>query len=189
MIIKLGKLKMLFVVISILIVALTLWQVSYRIYIKVEYPKKYTDTVQKYAQLYAVDESLIYAVIKCESGFSPDAHSSIGARGLMQITEDTFNWAKTKMKIKDEITYSSIEDIDANIKYGSFVLAQLLEEFGSIDNALCAYHAGWGSVKRWLASPENSKDGKTIYNIPYRDTRIYVQRVDEAIKIYKEMKN
>jgi soluble lytic murein transglycosylase len=188
MIIKLGKLKIIFIVIAVIIIFAILWQVSYNIYLKVEYPKKYSDIVQKYAKQYNIEEALIFAVIKCESGFFPNAESSIGAKGLMQITEDTFNWAKSKMKTKDEITYSSIFDVDVNIKYGSFVLSQLLAEFGTIDNALCAYHAGWGSVKRWLASPENSKDGKTINNIPYRDTKIYVQRVNEALKIYRGMK-
>ena len=188
MIIKLSKLKIIFIVLSLLIIAVILWQLSYRMYLKVEYPKKYTDIVQKYATEYHVDESLIYAVIKCESGFTPDAESSIGAKGLMQITEDTFNWAKSKMKTKDDITYASIYDVDTNIKYGTFVLSQLLAEFVTTDNALCAYHAGWGSVKRWLASPQYSKDGKTINNIPYRDTKIYVQRVNEALKIYSQMK-
>ncbi len=55
-------------------------------------PLKYEESVKKYAGQYGVPPSVVYAVIKSESGFRPDAVSSAGAKGLMQIMPDTFSW-------------------------------------------------------------------------------------------------
>ena len=67
------------------------------------------------------------------------------------------------------------------------MLSLLLEEFGTVDNALCAYHAGWGSVKNWLSDPEYSSDGVHVENIPFADTRTYVERVNETLEIYRRL--
>ena len=66
-------------------------------------------------------------------------------------------------------------------------LSLLLEEFGSVQNALCAYHAGWGVTQEWLADPEITPDGTTITNIPYGDTRAYVRKVLDTQEIYREL--
>ena len=57
------------------------------------YPRSYRSYVEQYSREYDVDENLVYAVAKVESNFDPNAVSSADARGLMQMTEDAFEWA------------------------------------------------------------------------------------------------
>ena len=69
--------------------------------------------------------------------------------------------------------------------YGTLLISLLLEKYGDEEVALCAYNAGETVVKRWLDNKNISKDGKTLENIPYKETRRYVKRVKRAKKIYK----
>ena len=61
------------------------------------YPRKYADLVEKYSKEYGVDENLVFAVIKTESNFDPSAESEVGARGLMQLMEDAYDWVGYRM--------------------------------------------------------------------------------------------
>ena len=56
------------------------------------YPLKYQEYVEQYAEEFGIDKYLLYAFIKTESSFEPDAISDAGAIGLTQITEETFAW-------------------------------------------------------------------------------------------------
>ena len=150
------------------------------------YPQKYAGWVQQYADEYGVPPELIFAVIRTESGFKPEAVSNMGARGLMQITEETFEWARYRMQ-DDGTQYGDLFDPQTNIRYGSFILSLLLEEFGSVDNALCAYHAGWGRVKGWLGSEQYSSDGESIHTIPVKETRWYLVKVGKAMAVYRRL--
>lgn len=61
------------------------------------YPRKYNDLVEQYAAEYDLDPLLVYSFIRTESGFDPGATSSVDARGLMQMTEETFLWLRSKL--------------------------------------------------------------------------------------------
>ena len=63
------------------------------------------------------------------------------------------------------------------MRYGCTNLSLLLREFGGEDTALAAYHAGRGSVNRWLGDSRYSDDGDRLSTIPYRDTDAYVKKV------------
>lgn len=152
------------------------------------YPLKYSEFVEEQSKIYGVDKVLVYAVIRTESSFNPEAVSSIGARGLMQITESTFEWAQMKMGGEFlEDSYDDLFDPETNITYGTFLLSAFIKEFGSIDNALCAYHAGWGNAKSWLSDPECSPDGENITNIPFKDTNWYVNKINEVMDKYESL--
>ena len=58
---------------------------------KQAYPLKYRDIIETQAEKYSIDPAFLYGMIRTESNFNPDAESSAGARGLMQITEVTFD--------------------------------------------------------------------------------------------------
>lgn len=150
------------------------------------YPLKYTDAVEKYAAQYGLSPALVYGIIHTESRFRPDAVSPIGARGLMQITEETFEWARWRCGDTDT-TYEQLFEPETNIRYGTYIFSLLLKEFGQPEEALAAYHAGWGSVKKWLSTEEYSADGVTLLNIPFKDTAQYVPRVKRATGIYSRV--
>lgn len=154
---------------------------GYNICMKYMYPLKYNESVERYSENYGVDISLVYSVIRTESGFKPKAESNVGAKGLMQITPDTFEWLMTKTGENYEIV--DLYDPDVNIKYGTLFLSMLIAEFGDKKLALSAYHAGRGQVNDWLCDPEIS-DGSSLTRIPYKDTEHYVNKVQKAEQIY-----
>ncbi len=181
-------------VIFILIVAVAI-VMGYRAAQQSEYeyrlaahPKKYSEYVSKYAQEYEMDEDLIYAVIKTESDFDCEAVSNVGARGLMQIMEDTFDWIKFRLG-DDESVYDDMFDPEMNIRYGAYLMDYLLEKFGDKDTAVAAYHSGAGCVSSWLEDKENSSDGKRLDTIPSSTAAHYVNKINNALSNYKELYN
>ena len=108
------------------------------------YPLGYEQLVLSACEEQELEPSFVFAVIRTESSFRPQAQSSVGARGLMQITEETFQWIQFRMEDESGVDYDDLFDEKTNIQYGTFLLRTLLDEFGSETNALCAYHAGWG---------------------------------------------
>lgn len=155
-------------------------------YYRMAYPVEYQALVEEYCQEFSVEPALCYAVIRTESSFNPEATSSIGARGLMQLTEETFDWVKSRLEPQSDTTYDAMYEPEKNIEYGTYLLHALTEQFGSVNNALCAYHAGWGSATSWLENPEYSADGE-IHTIPYADTAQYVEKVGRTCQIYREL--
>lgn len=149
------------------------------------YPRQYIDLVEENAERFDIDESLIYALIKTESGFDKNAVSSVGAKGLTQITPDTFSWLQTKTD--EEYDENALFEPEISVYYGVYFLDMLLEEFGNTETALAAYHAGRGKVNEWLADPRISPDGETLENIPYEDTSGYVKRVVKNTEKYKKI--
>lgn len=149
------------------------------------YPREYEEIVSEYSVVYSVPESLIYAVIKCESGFRPDAVSSAGATGLMQLMPDTFNWVSGLCGDGEPV--GDITDPDANIKYGTFYLNFLYDRFGNWETAIAAYNAGHGRVANWLKDSRYSDDGVTLKEIPIKETENYVKKVTDNWEQYKKL--
>lgn len=157
---------------------------AYLAFYRNAYPTGYRDIVLREAEKNNLPFDLVFSVIRTESGFQPDVESSVGARGLMQLTEETFDWTKSKMEDAGDETFADLYDPETNIRYGCKLLRLLLDEFENEDTAMCAYHAGWGSAKRWLADEEHSPDGVRIENIPFDDTRSYVKKIADTRIIY-----
>lgn len=153
------------------------------------HPLEYTEYVEKSAAENGIDKYLVYAVIKTESGFDPDAVSNVGARGLMQIMEPTFDWIKYRLGDGDEITYENMFNPEINIRYGCYLIGYLMRYYSEEDVAVCAYHAGTGNVDGWLGNKEYSSDGVSLRKIPISDTAHYLEKVKNAknnyIKLYK----
>lgn len=148
------------------------------------YPIAFTETVSKNAAEYDIPEPLLYAVIKTESSFEPDAVSRVGAKGLMQIMDDTNTWI---CQVTGMDVGADIFDPEVNIERGSWMLSYLYRQFGSWEVALAAYNAGYGNVSGWLADESYSSDGVTLHTIPFAETREYVKRITSAEKKYREL--
>ena len=155
--------------------------VSIRLYRNI-YPKKYEDIVNEVSIKYNLKPELIYAVIKTESNFDPNAKSSAGAIGLMQITEDTFNWLQSMTK--ENMSLQCLYDPYINVSYGALFLSILKEKYCSETVVLSAYNAGMTPVERWLKDENISFLGEDLNYIPYKETRNYVKKVIESEEMY-----
>lgn len=159
---------------------------GYKQFISSTHIIKYSDHVELYSEQNGLDKYLVYTVIKTESSFDPNAVSNVGARGLMQIMPETFDWIKYKLGDEDTV-YSDMFDPECNIRYGCYLLGYLYDEFGNVETAMAAYHAGRGIINEWLADPKYSSDGVHLNVIPYADTEHYVNKIVNTIAVYKEL--
>ena len=175
-----------FICVFLISCMIAIFSVSYKSFLKMIYPLKYKEYVNVMSEKYGVDESLIYAIMKAESNFNPNAESKAGARGLMQIMPDTFDWLQME---KDGIHMdeSYLYDPCTNIEYGVFFISILLNKYDNDNVAICAYNAGMGTVDKWLMDINLSDDRRTIYHIPYGETRIYQKEVLFNRKMYREL--
>ena len=149
------------------------------------YPRKYSEYVEKYAEEYEISEILLYSVINTESSFDPKAVSSVGARGLTQITEDTFDWLL--MKTGEDYSFDDLFEPEISIKYGAYFLSLLQQEYAITETVAAAYHAGMGNVSSWLENPEYSDDGVRLKTIPISDTAHYVDKIINAMEKYNSI--
>ena len=173
----------------VLALTLSLLRLGYQRYMRSAYPAEYNEYIFQYSQEYGFEPSLIYALIYTESGFNPDAVSSADAIGLMQITEDTFEWAQNRANVGEAIPANELFDPETNIHYGVYILSLLREEFSDEPTMLAAYNAGIGNVRRWLADSHYSEDGSTLIDIPFKETKDYVEKIPKAQKMYKALYN
>ena len=156
---------------------------------KETHPKKYSEYISRYSKQYGLDEYLVYAFIKTESGFDEKAESYLGARGLMQIMPETFEWIRYRLDEENDpdISYDSMYEAEENIRYGCYLLKYLSDEFGGgLTEIAAAYHAGNGSVSSWLENDEYSENGK-LTKIPNPDTAHYVNKISKAYDTYCEL--
>ncbi|HOV79899.1 MAG TPA: lytic transglycosylase domain-containing protein [Bacillota bacterium] len=149
------------------------------------YPFPYRETTFQYARRFGVDPFLIAAVIKGESNFNKYAVSDRGARGLMQIMPETGGWVAGQLG-DTAFNPDQLFDPETNIKYGSWYIADLAEEFhGDPVLVLAAYNGGRSNVKEWLANRELTGGESTVEQIPFPETRHFVKKVLKYRYIYR----
>lgn len=189
LILVLGKKIWRLVKFSILLLAVIIAFQNIGWVLKTIYPIHYRDLVEKYAQVYDIDPYLVVAIMRNESKFDPNALSRKDAKGLMQVAPITGKWASEKLEIKN-YTEDRLFEPELNIQMGVWYLGVLKKEFGdNIPVIIAGYNAGNGNVKKWLEDPTLSRDGKTLNEIPFNETKIYQKKVLRDYKIYSEIYN
>jgi soluble lytic murein transglycosylase len=147
----------------------------------INYPLAFRELVASNAAANAIPESLVYAIMRSESNFSPAVLSPVGAVGLMQIMPAT---AETISKGSS----ARLTTPDLNIRLGAKYLRDLLNTYGrNIPLAAAAYNAGPGNVKRWRSGFGEMPQDEFIENIPFRETREYVKKVIAAMELYQRL--
>ncbi|MEI3391532.1 MAG: lytic transglycosylase domain-containing protein [Clostridia bacterium] len=149
------------------------------------YKLEYTEYVKKYANEYNVDEYLIYAIIKAESNFEPNAESHRGAKGLMQLMYSTAEDISKRIGI--ELNEDNILEPDININLGTKYISMLIQKYNNINLALAAYNAGSGNVDGWIEKGTLKSDGSDIENVPFTETNNYVRKILRDYEIYKNI--
>ncbi len=127
--------------------------------------------------------SIVYAIVKAESGFHADAVSGKGAVGLMQLMPSTAQFICEREGI--EFFPERLKEERYNLRLGCAYITYLSARFSCVETAIAAYNAGEGTVGRWLTDERFSSDGRSLKGIPYSETQGYVKKVKKFLKIYK----
>ena len=166
------------------IAALALYPTLHRAVNEITLPLRHEDIIRQQAVRKHLDPALIAAVIYAESKF--DARdSSTGAKGLMQIQPDTARFIArrsggTRFQIAD------LAEPQVNIAYGSYYLRYLLDRYdGNATLAVAAYNGGETNVDRWIGESGRGRAGFRPRDIPFSETRAYVDRVMKARRDYR----
>jgi len=140
------------------------------------YPRPYDAEVRRGSAISGLSQQLIYAIIRQESLYKADARSSAGALGLMQLLPATAQTTARRWDLPAP-TRSSLLLPSVNVPIGSAFLSGLIDRAeGQKSLAIAGYNAGPNAVRRWLPPAPMSID-VWVENIPYNETRAYVQRV------------
>ncbi len=147
-------------------------------------PLHHQDIIRQQAAEKHLDPALIAGVIYAETKFDPRP-SAAGAQGLMQILPETAKFLAHKSGATT-FTTADLATPQVNIAYGSYYLRYLLDEYGGrIVPAIAAYNGGEANVSRWLARARGHGHGLRVSDIPFPETRAYVERVLQAQKDYR----
>jgi soluble lytic murein transglycosylase len=141
------------------------------------YPLAFTDTLAPETERLNLDLSWVYGLIRTESVFRPNAVSSVGAQGLMQLMPATGRDVATRLGLAVDAN-GALLDPDTNLAIGGMYLHEVLQHFeGSETLATAAYDAGTAKVEDWLPEAGTLPMDVWIDTIPYTETRNYVHRV------------
>ena len=138
------------------------------------FPFPYQDKILPYARQNQINPLLIISVMRKESSFDPEIDSVVGAVGLMQIVPPTARWVAERIKLSDY----SLTDPEDNIKIGSWYLKH--NHLRYEDNSLLAvasYNAGTSNINAWLNRYDISDRDRFIEQIPFPETKDYVEGV------------
>ena len=136
-----------------------------------------------------VEKPLVFALSRQESEFDPDAGSSVGAQGLMQLMPSTARLVAKQVGI----VYSAgrLKEPAYNVQLGSAFLANMVDKFsGSYVLTLIAYNAGPRRSNEWVSYFGDPRGGRVdpidfVECIPFNETRQYVQKVLQNLHIYR----
>ena len=147
-------------------------------YFRIRFPRNYEAEIKYFSKKYSLEENLVFAVIKAESGFNPNKVSEKGATGLMQILPATAEYIGEQFFSGRKFDLLFPSD---NIEAGCFYIFYLSDKFKNTTEILAAYKAGEGNVKLW----KNERGAPLTENdIPFPETKRYVKRIISYRKIY-----
>ena len=155
--------------------ALAIWRADPVWLDRLRYPLRYEAIVTTHARNYDLDPALLAAMIYTESRFRPDARSSAGALGLMQLLPETGEAIALRTG-GGRFEVDDLLDPEINVRYGSWYMRELIRKYKSIRLALAAYHAGQGNVDRWR---------ERGVRVQFPETRAYVANVLSLVPVYR----
>jgi soluble lytic murein transglycosylase len=147
-------------------------------------PLKEASIIRQQATAKQLDPALVAGVIYAETKFEPRP-SPAGAQGLMQILPATAYYL-ARLSGGYRFTATDLATPRVNIAYGSYYLRYLLDHYhGDEMRAVAAYNAGLANVDRWSAKAREGGNQLAVSEIPFAETREYVQRVLDAQRRYR----
>lgn len=153
------------------------------------YPQNYYKQISNYSQKYNNDEALMLAIVRTESTFNSEAQSGVGAIGLMQLMPSTAHDIGSKEGLTFNTSY--LFNPELNIRLGNLYYSTIKKMLDNKDvSAVAAYNGGIGAVTNWKTSLNYNDTDEFVEQIPYEETRNYVERVFQSywnyIRIYQK---
>ncbi|MGK8440431.1 transglycosylase SLT domain-containing protein [Ectopseudomonas hydrolytica] len=162
----------------------TISQAQYWDDLEVRFPMAHRDQLVREAKRRDLHSSWVFAITRQESAFMADARSHAGAMGLMQLMPATAKETARKFGIP-LASPQHVLNPDTNIQLGAAYLSQVYGQFnGNRILASAAYNAGPGRVRQWLRGADHLSYDVWVENIPFDETRQYVQNVLSYSVIY-----
>lgn len=144
----------------------------------------YQDEIYEISEKYNVDPLLTASIIKVESDFDKDAESHQGAKGLMQLLDETASHAA---ELTDKEFYpDKLSEVEYNLDLGIAYYDYLYRYYNNRDLALAAYNGGVGNVDKWIKEGVIDPVNPDHLNIPFEETRQYVTKIDANYDVYKK---
>ncbi|RAV10565.1 lytic transglycosylase domain-containing protein [Paenibacillus contaminans] len=151
---------------------------------KIMYPIQFRDGIEASSKKHKVDPLLVAAIIRVESNYRTDPRSKKGAIGIMQIMPDTAEWLFEREGFRS-FSLADLDDPYINIEVGTKYLNLLSIQFkDNLTQVIAAYNAGPGNVNKWLKNGTWDGTFENVAQIPFWETRGYVQRVWYYYKKY-----
>lgn len=148
--------------------------------VKRRFPLAYKNDLVKNAKQVGIEPAWAFAITRRESSFLEDAHSSAGARGLMQLLPSTVNYIEKK-KHKQKKLYNAQFNVEMGTKYMRYLMDKM-------DNnpvlVTASYNAGWRRVRGWVPKGDSLPLDVWVETIPFKETRNYVKAVLAYKQIY-----
>lgn len=155
--------------------------------VNMRFPLAFSPLMEKASKDARLDLTLSLAIARKESAFMPDARSSVGAIGLMQLMPYTAKYIARKEKLPFAGTHS-LKDPLTNLQLGTRYMKYLMDEHqGNAVLATASYNAGRHKVANWL--PDNKQVPADIWieTVPYKETRSYIKNVLAYQQIYRSL--
>lgn len=167
----------------------TISQAQYWDDLDIRFPMAYRSSLVSAAKAREIHPSWVFAITRQESAFMTDARSGVGASGLMQLMPATARETAKRFNIP-LASSQQVLDPDTNIQLGAAYLSQIYGQFkGNRVLASAAYNAGPGRVRQWLKDARHLPFDVWVENIPFDETRQYVQNVLTYSVIYGQKLN
>jgi soluble lytic murein transglycosylase-like protein/TolA-binding protein len=149
------------------------------------YPQGWPAVATTEASEVGIDELLLYALIRQESRFNPDAGSNAGALGLTQVIPPTAQAIATALS-DEAFNIDLLFRPERSIAYGAYYLSEQLDNFGDAPwIALAAYNGGPGNADRWSNGDVEIDPDLFFDQITFTETRLYVELVLENLAWYQ----
>ncbi len=140
--------------------------------VKLFYPTAFVEEIEREAKRRELDQNLVLAIIRQESGFDPNARSAANAIGLMQLIPPTAKKLRPGTRARD------LFEPEINVALGTKYMAQLLRRFESKHHlALASYNAGVNKVEKWLKRYPTQDELLFVELMPYQETKDYVVNI------------
>ncbi|MEK1906810.1 MAG: transglycosylase SLT domain-containing protein [Pseudomonas sp.] len=167
----------------------TISQAKYWDDLDIRFPMAYRNNLTSQAKARGLHSSWVFAITRQESAFMADARSPVGAMGLMQLMPATAKETARKFGIPLANPQQALVP-EKNIQLGAAYLSQVHGQFnGNRVLASAAYNAGPGRVRQWLKGADHLAFDVWVENIPFDETRQYVQNVLSYSVIYGQKLN